>query len=361
MADLVYYDSTDSTGQSQLVRGIAAVKFPNATIVDNAGDNESAIDSIIAALVADTYDNIVITTPTVETHATGQWIWTQVQSLIAKLVTANQGTNATGTFQSNANATECILAAGSSSVDNFYRYKIMVSAGTTATTRIISAYVGSTLTCTIASVTALTDTSTYIVYMTDNLWLVGETDGTDKSCQLAWEKMFTTNTTPLLVEYMNDVDALYEKRTTTAVSVATGILTDTGEFTIADYDDGEYYVAIESATLGGGQIHQIASNTADVLTLATDDGWDPLPTGTVVYQIVHRNLRPLWNIVLPYGIPTYMHRETDKATKEWQDMLDQYGDINDGNITFWQDLDKVYELVEKSTHIMDGVWSAVVS
>ncbi len=360
--EVIFYKSDDSTGQSQLAKAVANLKYPDATVYDTKGSDNTAMAAFISGLDDGSCDDIVICVDLVTSHAEGKFTAAQAIDLIAKLKSSKQGETLTGTCQANSTKTEIKLAAsGPSETDDAYNLKLIATTGDEAVERLITDYDGTDKVCTVAETTNAIDASEdYTVYLCDHLYIVGETYGTANAGKLAWDTLYSTTVqTPLIIGYMNNASTLYEKVSKTATGIAAGTLTDTGEFTSGDYDGLDYYVYIESATTGGGQSRKITSNTDNTLTLEAD--WDTTPTGTIVYQVVREGKRALWNKYLPYAVCTYLSENDEEVQTEWNKMLDRYGDLANGQKYSYQDLATVEEYVDKGKVIADAVWQGVVS
>lgn len=364
MADLILYRSDDATGKCQLAAAVAKKKFPNAEMTDLAGDNEAAVTAVIAALDDDNYENICVCVEIVDSHADGKMTGTQAITLIPKLLTANQGDEVAGTAAANAEVTNIKLAAGDTGEDNEYNMCLIATAGDVDVDRVIWDYVASTKVATVNTTTSAVDGSeTYIIYVTDYLHLLATDNVADstKGFYYAFSKLYPNAVqTPLLLQLVND-GTIYEKNTKTATAIAAGTLTDTGEFTAAKYDDGNYWVAIKSATTGAGQKRRIASNTANVLTL--ESNWDYTPTGTIVYQIADEDHMTLWSLYLPYALATYLNDIAMPNTASiLEQILDKNRDLDAGQVyPSIQDIDLLAEYAEKGKAIFDALAWGVVS
>jgi hypothetical protein len=364
----IFYLAKDTTGKSQTAAALAKIKYPNATVTATDGKDNTAMAACISALTDNTLSDICICMPLVNSHAAGKFTCAQAILLIAKLLTARQGTNVTGTCASNATVTAIKLAAsGPSTVDDFYNLRIIAIAGTTPIDgRVITDYVGSTKVCTVSTTTtAITTTETYIVYMTDYLHILGEAlyngSGTGTNVYQTWKNLFPLATQmPTIVWMLAGLGALYHKDSVTA-SGACGeaTLTDTGEFTLNAYTGLDYWVILETATTGGGQIRKIVSNTADVLTVSP--AWSPLPTGTPVYSIKEGANRLGWDLYLAKALPTYLLSGSAEDISKLTRMMDQYGDLAKGNKWGYEEESLIEFYAAKGKVICEAIWAGVVS
>lgn len=357
----IFYNSLDSTGQSQLAKAIAKLRYPTATVVDTAGEDESGLDTLIAAIDDGSQTEIIITNDLVDSHAESKFTTEQAVDLIAKLVTANQtgstGANVTGTAQANSTLTNIKLAAADTGANDAYNNMIIATTGDVEVFRLITDYVASTKIATVATTGSAVDASEdYTIYTTDHLHLVGHTYDSEKACKRAWDEFYSNQTqVPVIVSMMNDASTLFEKTDLTATGSGTNYIEDTSEFTADAYANGEYYLAITSATTGAGQIRKITANTVTKVTVET--AFDITLSGTIKYQIVHRNIFVLWNKYLPYAISTYLNLNDSETNRIWAKILDQYEDIEGQSLStnkkYWQDLETLNEYIQKGKAIFD--------
>jgi hypothetical protein len=198
--------------------------------------------------------------------------------------------------------------------------------------------------------------------MTDHLILGGAYTGSDDGCRLTWDALYPyQKQAPIIIEFLENDSTLYVKNDKTATSVGTAELSDTGEFTLAEYDDGTYYLAITSGDTAG-EVRRIISNTANALTLESD--FDVPLSGTPTYQIVKDNVHTLWNKYLPYTIAGFMQLETVKTTEDWQKILDQHNDLAGAasyHRSFFQDLSTLEEYLKKGKAIYEGIAAGIVT
>ena len=350
MAELILYRKDDATGNQIAAMAMAAQRFPTATIKDLSGDNEAAVASYISGLSDDTYEYIVVCGPLQDTHSQdGDLTTAQACDLVPKLLTASQGTLVEGTAATNADSEKIkIETADSLGVADGYNGYLIETTGTTAVARVILDDDGTDL-LTVNDTTTAIDGETYDIFYTDYLMLCGPAQGNLGAAARCYEILYGDDQVPLWLGYLGGGADLFVKNGLTATAVAAGTISDTGEFTAGEYDGEDYYVAIISSTVAGeaGQIRKIASNTADVLTLT--ENWDVTPTGTLTYAIVDRNVRTLWDVYLKYATLTYLNSENEDVLAIWNELL----------VT--QDLEKIYDYVEKGKHIAEAVWAGVVS
>lgn len=336
-----FYDS--SSEQSILSRAIALVKYGyNNTITsyDTKGLNSASMDSLISGISAGTLTRVVLSNGTQATYSTaGKFINTQVATLDSLLKTANKGTSVrAGTCQANSTVTEIVLDSGASAVDDTYNGMYIKTAGTTAVYRRITDYVGSTKTCTVVTTTtAITTTETFVVYTQGYVDIVGDASSNENACLVAWNTLFPTVDAPMIIKVMGGYGsafAAYVMNAITADSVATAsgvsTLTKSAYFGSTDLYKGRW-VGIISGTTGGGEVHQIASNTTSVLTLSTP--FRILPTGTIVFQISETKEYALANYALVYAIKTYLQLDNGVTNKILKAMLDKYNILQYGKAT----------------------------
>jgi len=281
----------------------------NVEVKDCNGVTSGNLTTYIGTLTDGDFDKIHIMITADESGGTGKISFDQVASLLPKLKTASLPTaSSSGDAQTNATATEIILVAGASAVNDAYNGMIIKvdvgKAGTSFLYRYVKDYVGSTKATTVnTTTTAVTDTDSYAVY--DVIKAAGPIYvHTGNFGYTVWNVFYSTMTQiPRFIDEMRASTSEY-LLTGTATSVANtsnvGSLTHTAAFVLAAYDGGDYYVGIRSSTVGYGQVRKIISNTANVLTL--DAPWDPLPTGTIVYEIVLNRWRCLNEYFLKYAV-----------------------------------------------------------
>lgn len=356
----IYYLAKDLTGQSQVAAALAKIKYPDATVVQTDGLDNTAMAALISGLTDATHDDICICMPLVASHAAGKFTFAQAISLIAKIKTAKQGTPVTGTCQSNVTSTAIKLASsGPSAVNDFYNGMLVATTGTTAVQRLITDYVGSTKVATIAdTTTALTTTEEYTVYVEEHLHLIGEpyyAGASQNACYNAWKRLFPDALqVPTVAKMLSGDSTIYLKTNLTATGVAAGSISDTGEFTLNAYTGGDFYVGITSATTGVGQIRKIISNTADKLTL--ESNWDVTPTGeTIKYSIKKGSHRLLWDLYLAKAIATYFRGSSGEALSKLRRMIDQYGDLAAGAKYGYEEEALIEEYAIKGKCIIDAL------
>ena len=170
MSNIVFYDSTK---HDQIVScfvaqyfirkkfGIGAITYKDVYNV-STGDLTTYID----AITNNTLASVFVLSGVAGTGATGTMSYDQLASLNAKMYTKSKGVTAlTGTCGANVTNTSIVLTGtGASAVNNFYKGFYIVTAGTTAAARQITAYNGTTKVCTVNSTgTAVTTTSTFTI------------------------------------------------------------------------------------------------------------------------------------------------------------------------------------------------------
>ena len=335
---LIFYNSSDTTGQGALVKEISRLKYDVAsatiTVKDIKGLSAANIISYIGGLSTGTYNDVVISC-TVD----GRYMTNDIVALCdSLLITANKGTSVlAGTCRANATVTEIILSVAASGDDDAYNGMFVKTAGTTAIYRYITDYVGTTATLTCATTTtAITTTETFVVYTNAHVHVVGDASSNKNACMVAWDYFFPDFVAPMVVKLMGGYGsgfAAFTETNQTATSVATatsgvGTLTHTSHFTADDYVNR--WVGIESATLGTGEVHQIAANTVTLLTFNTK--WRTSPTGTIKYQICDQKEWCLANMFMPLAIATYLQKEDAETRVIWGQLLDRYNAQGLGNV-----------------------------
>ena len=301
----------------------------SVTNQDLKGMSTWQIASLITSLLAVSppiYDYVNICVPTQTSTATNKLTYDQVAALDAILKTTKQGTVnnivRAGTAASNSTQTNIVLDSGASAVDDYYKGMYIVTAGVTAVTRMITGYTGTTKIATVvATGTAITTTETFTIYTSPNMKVIGDASSSLTACYEAWLTLFPGKNIPALISLMGGTGSNIQPHylvTQTATSAAAASLTHTSNFTNKMFNSGNYYVAIESATTGAGQVKRIISNTASVLTI---EPWDIIPTGAIVYQVGTEFM--LYEKYLPYAILSYLVQDTAKTNMAFQNLLDK--------------------------------------
>jgi hypothetical protein len=118
--------------------------------------------------------------------------------------------------------------------------------------------------------------------------------------------------------------------TQTADGFTSNTVSKSATFTNKAYNNGNFYLAVESATTGAGQVTQILSNTTGVLTIVP---FTTLPTGTLVFQICAGNAFCLYEFYLKYALETYLSNFSLATTlNAYQQMLDMLKVIPKGSL-----------------------------
>jgi hypothetical protein len=342
----------------------------NIEVKDCTGVTKTDLTTYIGTLTDGDFDKIHVLVVADESGGTGKVSFDQLALLMPKLKTASiPAAVLAGDAQANITATEIILPATGSESDDAYNGMIVAvdvgKVGTNMLYRYIKDYTGTT---TLASV----NTTTIAVTTTDSVAvydLVKATGPiyvhTGNVAYTVFAAMYSSMThLPLFIDEMKASTSEY-LITGNATSVANtsnvGSLTHTGEFVLAAYDGGDYYVGIRSATTGMGQVRKIVSNTANVLTL--DAPWDPLPTGTIEYEIVLNRWRCLNDYFLQYAI------RYSFGTPFFQSKLTKFISVIDTTKSFTtttkylvtQDLEALEELRALGETIMVSLGRGIVS
>ena len=297
MADLIIYSSAaGATAAQVLAANILRYKNPTATLKDVSGITTGDISTYIGTLVDNTYSNIWIACTTQTAGATSLLTYDQVAALAPKLITANQGVVRTGTCQANATATNIILDASASAVDDAYNNMFIVTVGT-AKARMITDYTGSSVTATVVTTTtAITNTDTFTIYNPTTLYQLGNASSvTGKTAAAqAWENAYPSTSYPAIVKCLSGY--LVNLASGTAAAIAAGTITLASGLTagdrasVAQHGTDNFYankwVYIYSSTLGFGQYAQIASYVGSTQVATLTANWKVTPTGTVVYRVV---------------------------------------------------------------------------
>lgn len=282
----------------------------NVTVKDCNGVSTGDLTTYIGTLVANTYDKIHVLITADTSGGTGKISHDQLASLFPKIKTAAlpTATLASAANGANATVTEVVFTTGASAVDDAYNAMIaVVDVGDLHSSylyRYIKDYVGTTATATVNTTsTAVTSTDTSAIYniitATGPIYL--HTVAT--AAHSVFSTLYPSMGLPRLISELQASTSEYIS-TATADSAANtsgvGSLTKADTWTAAEYTGGDYYVGIRSATLGAGQIRKIVSNTVSVLTL--DAPWDPVPTGSIVYEITLNRWRCLNDYFLAFAM-----------------------------------------------------------
>jgi len=313
-------------------------KDATITVKDLAGVTTGALTTYIGTLTAGTYDKVHVCVATSESGGTGLVSFDQMALLLSLIhpdvlegVTQTPTDGVAVAPQSNATATNIILKSDSSAVDDIYNGMIIrVDVGALGTTflyRYIKDYTGSSNTAVVnTTTTAVTTTDKYNIF---HAIVPGGPLVTHVSATAAYRifvSLYANCQVPRLIDELEAATDEYVS-TATADSVANtndiGSLTKDTTWTAGEFNDGTYYVGIRSATTGMGQVRRIVSNTVSVLTL--DAPWDPLPTGTIVYEITKDRWRCLNDYFLKYA---FRFKYTSGFTQAKLDEFVRLIDIN---------------------------------
>lgn len=329
----IWYNKTDA--QSILAAAIQYMKYnvPGVTfsVVDTSGKNEAAM---LALVTGTNYTDIVVACGTQATYSTaGKFTYDQLALMDGMFTSARRASTVkSGTCGANSTATNIVITGAGGSDDDYIGYNVRTS-GAATVYRYITDYTASGEIAVVATTTTpVTTTSAFVVFQNStNLHIVGNKVSAIEPAHASWVDAFPTTAAPLIVKLLGGTDtstyfpyAVYDK---TATSVASKTLTHTAAFTAGAYNGDNFYVGIESATAGAGEVKQILSNTADDLTLATD--WGVTPTGTIKYMITPNKELMLAYLYLPYAIRAYLYNLSDVTVlAEWKELLDKYDFVN---------------------------------
>jgi hypothetical protein len=355
------YDSGRRNSRS--AAAVALARWNDATLKDLVGLDLNDIGNYITGLSSAAYTQIAVCVDTERVESThgvlGDISAANFAALEAKISGAYV---ATGRCIANAAAT-IKLESTSSAVDDFYNGMFIIidingsGTGTFEAKQIID-YVGSTQTATVDSnwKDSLTNgTSKYTI--TSDLMFFGREVANKNALRLAYESLYSDYPVPFWIKLAGSNDTLLateclSKVDETPTSVAANTLTHTGQFVSGAYTQSgnsqPFYLGIESATnLAAGQVLRIASNDADDLTLS--DYFDPLPTGTIKYQIAAGS-HALWNEFIPLGLDVKYgligNTIPIKRIGDFRQLLDRYNGAPDGLNTIYINSAKVGEVVE---------------
>lgn len=339
---LIIYSST-GTGSQILAANIALHKYPDATAKDITGVTTGDITTYCGTTLVDaTYTDIFICATTQLAGATGVLSFYQVALLIPKMISTRRGTiERTGTCQTNATVTDIILDAGASAVNDYYNGMFIVTAVGIVKQRYITGYTGASVTAVVSTTTtAVTDTSTFIVYSSlDYIYQLGNTSAVNgkTACAQAWDLFYTGITYPKLVMALGGYLNVLCSGTATAVAAGTVTLDATGatrglgdrlslvEMVVAD-SVKDCYVYTYSATTGACQKRKITTSTVTASVCTLESNWDVTPTGTVLYRVVSHDD---WRVFADRAFDIYVRTkwfDIDAANTmyEVEKCIDQY-------------------------------------
>jgi hypothetical protein len=348
MNQIVFYDSKSTAGQSQAAAYAAALTRPNAILTDVTGLDAAGINALFADLVTDkaTIDEIVV----------AMSASTFGYSNLAELSTIVDPTEvATGTAQSNAVATNIVLASTASAVDDFYN-GMFIHVGDHY--RLITDYVGSTKTCTVLTTTVAVASGTYSIYTQPDVKYAPLTTFTSK---VMWDILYPTFSPPAIILYLWGIMGAYDTLSASTYDANTiTVSKDANKYNAraAGTVEGEdWYIGLYSGTNAIGQIKKIASNTSSVITLA--EPLSPVPTGSISGYIDRRKYM-LWDKYLGYAVATYLG--TDDKIDIWRKLIDKTDNLNGGTDRHClADDDLILEYVEKGKVIYDAIARGIVS
>lgn len=378
---LILYNSASE--QSVISKAIARIHawqlLKNASVTGvQAGNSITTKDistlttgnmlTYIQGLTANTYDKIYVCVPTSSGGTNYTTLpYDDLALLNTLLKTAAQTAITTGTFQGNSTVTQFVLAASDTAIDDYYKGMFLQSAGTTVVSRYITGYTATSKIGTCATTTtALTTTSTYTIYSAVNLILIGDPVSNENACRVAWTTLYPLVVPNPVVSVMGGYGSGFKPHflyALTADSFNATTVTKSGAFTnyLTQLNSGLYYLAVETATTGAGQIVKIASATANVITLA-NGGFVTLPTGSLVFQVTTGTNMILWDKYLPYAIKTYLALDTDPINQIWHDILDRYDMRKNATATsFMPDWATLQEYAQFGKAIFDAKSAGVVS
>ncbi len=337
----------------------------DVTVKNLNGVTTGDIDTWLATLTDNYYTKIHTLVNANVTGATGVLSKLQFGVLLEKMlltVLAALTADAEGTCQANSTSTVAKLAATQTEADDYFNDMFIITAGTTPWTALITDYVLSTLLVTIAdSTTAITTTETYRIYSAATLEACMPVYAETYEAPEIFALEYPNANAPLIIEQLGAMPGS-PCATATADSVAALSLTDASAFVADAYDDAEnqWYVAIRSATLGAGQVIPIVSNTVSVLTLGK--AWDPLPTGTIVYEILDRKSIALARYFLQFAF-RYLMRDPSLQVNidTFLEMATSGLGLESDDVHLYQDLDALQEFKDKGQLIMKSIGMGITS
>lgn len=371
MKGLILLDQSDgqSIAAELLIRYYHGKADADVTVKNCSGVTLGNLTTYIGTLDDNTYSKIHVLIVADESGGTGKISLDQVALLYPKLLTAALPTPAKALLaaDTNATATEIVLTGTVSATNDHYNGMIaVIDVGGTATSylyRNIKDYVGATKTLTVnTTTTAVTSTDKVAIYdlIGNGIVLVS---AVAVAAYTVFHTLYPDTVLPRVFDEFKEATAEYVL-TATADSVATtsgvSTLTDSAAFVLNAYTGGNYYVGIRSSTLGMGQVRKIISNTANVLTL--DAPWDPLPTGTIVYEIAIDRWRCLNNYFLRYAMRfEFAAPYTDVKLAKFIRLFDVKGTMTADTRYTFQDLVALEELHDLGETIMVSLGRGITS
>jgi len=348
MNQIVFYDSKSTAGQSQVAAFAAALTRPNAILTDVNGLDAAGINALFADLVTAkaTIDEIVVC---MSASTFGY-------ANLAELMTIVDPTEVdTGTARTNTTATEIILATTASSVNDFYNGMFILADGDY---RLITDYVGSTRTVTVATTGVAVTSGTYSVYTQPDVKFAPLTTFT---CKVMWDLLYPTFSHPAIILYLEGIMGAYETISASTYNATTITASYTAHRWLArdagTVEGEDWYVALYSGTNAIGQIKKISDNSSTVVTLA--EALSPVPTGSISGYIGRRR-HLLWDKYLGYAVATYLGGSTSLGV--WRDLIDKYDNLNSGvDRHCIGDDDLIQEYVDKGKIIYDAIAKGIVS
>jgi hypothetical protein len=364
MANLIIYNS--NIFLSKMTALEAMTRYKGATVKDVYNVNTGTITAYINGLVDEAWDHIVVCVDNKNPGGTSLLTETQFVALEAKISASpyRQNTSTAGA------GTSFTLDTGASSTDDEYNNMwVLVTGGAGANqARFILDYNGTTKVCTVDTAFAVAPgAATYII--TSDLMCFSRTMNSVLAPRVMWNTLNSDYPMPLVLTMISGQLStyFYPKVTQTCTSVNATTLTHTGQFTLSEFNSGVYdgydfYCGIESSSTklyAAGQVVKIASNTANVLTFTTGDVLDPVPTGTVVYQICRGDKYALYNVFLPYGLETRYHFAGDtvnaQLVDEFLQLIDRYDGIAAGKRSIYQDNALLDTIAAEGKIIFDAI------
>lgn len=319
------------------------LECPTADVVNVQGVSTGNITSAIAALVANTYDQIFVLSAVSSGGATSVLSYDQLVALRLKLKTANQGdiiyTGAVGTSGSNTTSV-AYFGTGASDVNSYYSGLFMkVTAGThSGVVKKCNGYVGSTRLQTIGGAAvsgAFDNTDTFVILNVPCMQVVQDTYLSTSTAYLYDTVITTSNIIARTWNYMHDITvhplpeflaamADYNHSITSGTSTAGGntTLTDSGKSWTTNAMAGQFAFIVSGT--GAGQWCRIKSNTSTAITgeyfngkyigeISGDAAWTTNPSTDSVYYVVPCVQGILENALCQLYLKTYLLDATNQV------------------------------------------------
>jgi hypothetical protein len=310
MADLLIYNKLHP-GSLAAVYTYHKKNGAGYTLLDLSGKTTANVQTAVAALTDDSFDNAYVFVPTSEAGTTfsgtaGAMMLDHLAHLEWKMKTAKRGEELIGgVCDTNSTVTNVVLTGDTIDEDDAYNNKYVLltvtSGGAQLAARNITDYATTGKICTVRTTTtpASTTHTFSVIEPSEYVYLLGDTTVAGKKvARQAWEKIYPNNDFPIFLLWIDapygcvfDAGTLqsYTSGTKTAVLQATN--GDAGSLAGANRTTNDYfndmYLYIYSATTGAHQYQKITDYTGSTtLAAVLENDFSVALAGTLVYRIV---------------------------------------------------------------------------